>query len=453
MHSELDVLRERLSSVFSGRQPLCRLALAEQGRPTPAWVSENGGLVVALLFITFEEPDDETIRDVKEQEVYLGEFAQHPAERWLAYFAGTLRALSVIVESLGGDPEVLLPVDAFTHARVLADPTLVSADDFAAVLGDPARLAAIDLEIFEEDWREPLTACGLAEHAPAVRALLRPSLRLTLDRDWSEEEDDENAADADRVVGESRVGGCPDLPPDLPWPEAHGRPLMFVAQFDLAKISRYPAARELPAHGLLSFFYDPQGEDDMSHAVRVLHLSETTALAPREPPPGGERLAYHGVRFRRERQLPGIASEYFFHALLPPEQVQPWYERLAAGNGADPPIDEYALGRLVSGMSERDSERPMHQLLGHPDSIQGDPYLDVEVTTNPGGWEGWRDGTPESLRLRDRALRWRLLLQIDATQDDELLLNQDGGYFYFWIPDDALAAHDWSRARGALQCH
>lgn len=450
MQSELEVLRERLSSVFSGRQPLCRLALAEQGRPTPVWVSENGGLIVALLFITFE-PDGESIRDVKEQELYLGEFAQHPAERWLAYFEGTLRSLSVIVESLGGDPDVLIPVDVFTHGRVLADPALVSADDFAAVLGDPARLAAINHEIFAEEWQETLTACGLADHARAVRALLRPSLRLTLDRDWSEDED--TNADETRVVGESRVGGIPDLPASIPWPEAHGRPLMFVAQFDLAKISRYPAARELPRRGLLSFFYDPHGEDDMSHAVRVLHLGETAGLAPRKPPPGVERLAFHVVRFKRERELPGVASEYFFHALLPAEQVQPWYERLAAGDGANPPIDEDALGRLVHEMSERDDERPMHQLLGHPDSIQGDPYLDVEMTTNPGGWDGWRDGTPESRRLRDRALRWRLLLQVDATQDDELLLNQDGGYFYFWIPDDALAAHDWSRARGALQCH
>ena len=449
MQRELDDLRERIS-LLTVRQGLCQLQLAEQGRDTTVWVTENGGLCIALLLIVFEGPNDGTIRDVKEQEVYLGEFARYPAERWSAYIEGSLRALQVIVESLGGDLDVMLPVDVFTHARVLDDPTLVSADDFAAVLGDPARLAAINLEIFEEDWRDTLTACGLAAHGTAVRALLRPSLRLSLDRDWSEEDDD---ADEGRVVGESRVGGCPDLPPDLPWPEAHGRPLMFVAQFDLAKISRYPAARELPGHGLLSFFYDPHGEDDMSHAVRVLHLAETAALAPRKPPPGGERLAYHGVRVKRERELPGIASEYFFHALLPAEQVQPWYERLAAGDGADPPIDADALRRLIQTMGDRDGERPMHQLLGHPDSIQGDPYLDVEVTTNPGGWDGWRDGTPESFRLRDRALRWRLLLQIDATQDDELLLNQDGGYFYFWIPDDALAAHDWSRARGSLQCH
>ncbi|MCY1006916.1 DUF1963 domain-containing protein [Nannocystis pusilla] len=100
-----------------------------------------------------------------------------------------------------------------------------------------------------------------------------------------------------------------------------------------------------------------------------------------------------------------------------------------------------------------DHERPYHRLLGHPASIQGDPYLDVEIDTRPQGWDGWDDGSPEALAIRRRALRWRLLLQIDATERDELLLNQDGGFFYFWIPADALAVHDWSQARGALQCH
>jgi hypothetical protein len=457
VQSELDGLREGLGRLFSGRQPLCRLRLAEQGRPTPVWVNEKGGLIVALMLETFDGPDDDTIRDVKEQELYLGEYASHSVGRWLAYVEGTLRALPVMIEELGGDPAVLLPMDLFAYWKALADPALVTADDFAAALGDPARLAAWSAENVEGEWREALEPCGLAEHVAAVRALLRPSLRLELEReDEYEDEADEVDEDDDEVeyvVGESRFGGRPDLPAGLAWPEVNGRPLLFVAQFDLAEISRYPAARELPRHGLLSFFYDPQGEDDMSHAVRVLHLTDTSALARRTPPAEAEPLPAHTIEFTSERNLPAVESDYFYHSLLPAEQVQPWYARLAAGNGADPPVPEYPLSRLIYGMSERDNARPIHQLLGHPDSIQGDPYLDVEVTTNPGGWDGWRDGTPESQRLRERSLRWRLLLQVDATQDGELLLNQDGGFFYFWIPDDALAARDWSRARGALQCH
>jgi uncharacterized protein YwqG len=144
--------------------------------------------------------------------------------------------------------------------------------------------------------------------------------------------------EADQLeVGRSRLGGDPDLPPTLAWPQIQGEPLVFVAQLDLAELARYEAATELPRAGLLSFFYAPIPPDgyELEHPVAVLHLRD-------------------------------------------------------------------------------------------------------------------RD---EALALREQALRWRLLLQIDAYQDDELLLNQDGGFFYFWIPGDALAVHDWSRVQGSLQCH
>ena len=125
-----------------------------------------------------------------------------------------------------------------------------------------------------------------------------------------------------------------------------------------------------------------------------------------------------------------------------------FYASLASGRVRSPLIDDAALGRLVTQRTSSDFERPIHRLLGHPSSIQGDPYLDVEMSRR--GWEGWREGSDEALRLRRQALGWRLLLQVDA---DGSLLNQDGGFFYFWIPEDALAAHDWTRVRGCLQCH
>ena len=102
------------------------------------------------------------------------------------------------------------------------------------------------------------------------------------------------------------------------------------------------------------------------------------------------------------------------------------------------------------------------QRIGSIDSGADDyllkPYRTEELLAAPvtfmdGRHDDWRDGTPEAHAIRTRALQWRLLLQIDAYQDGELLLNQDGGFFYFWIPADALATHDWTRVRGSLQCH
>lgn len=461
MSTDQDTLHAALAQRLPIRAARLQLELTAFGDDPSVTINENGNLRVTLRLVIFAAPDSDTIDDIKEQELFLGKYTDHPDDRWVAYVEATARAAPVIVEQLGVDPGSIMPHDLFSYWELLADPTLHTADDFTAALRDPVRLAAMNRVRAEEDWREALAPCGLADHTEAVRALLRPSLRLELERDETDEDEQDEDADEPtepappHTTGETRLGGDPDLPPDLPWPEVDGQLLIFVAQFDLAALAHHPAARELPDHGLLSFFYQPHAEDDsLVSPVRVLHFTDTAALARRPaPPPRAERLVAHTLTVRAERNLPAPESEFFYHALLPVDQVLPWYARLAAGNGADPPISEYALGCLVQDRSERDFERPIHQLLGHPDAIQGDPYLDIEMHTRPGRYDDWQDGTPEAHAIRTRALQWRLLLQIDAYQDGELLLNQDGGYFYFWIPADALAAHDWTRVRGALQCH
>jgi uncharacterized protein YwqG len=45
-----------------------------------------------------------------------------------------------------------------------------------------------------------------------------------------------------------------------------------------------------------------------------------------------------------------------------------------------------------------------------------------------------------------------LLRDVLPVGDGTLLLNQDCGYLYFLLPEDALAAHDWSRVWCVLQC-
>jgi Domain of unknown function (DUF1963) len=71
-------------------------------------------------------------------------------------------------------------------------------------------------------------------------------------------------------VGASRLGGMPDLPPDVPWPwrppvservwKAHAErpwPLSFVAQIDFAEIQSAGGLEGFPTSGRLLLFYDP----------------------------------------------------------------------------------------------------------------------------------------------------------------------------------------------------
>ncbi|MCY1069061.1 DUF1963 domain-containing protein [Nannocystis sp. RBIL2] len=464
---------DRLLELFRRHLPLregfVELAFAS-GYDAPVWRSEAGYPLVALRLTTFDPVDGVIPLDIREQEVFIGDDRKHAPGRWLAYVEGHLQAMPAILAHFG-EPDAMMPCDLFAYGAVLADEALQRPDDFAAALRDPVRLAAMDEAAREAEWRERLEPLGLADHVAEVRAMARPSIRLHLSRseELDEDEDEDDDADVDEDdgdeddgddaevtddPGQTRLGGAPDLPPDLPWPEVDGVKLTFVAQFDLAELAGRAAARELPAHGLLSFFYAPIPPDGVrGHPVRVLHFTDLDALACRPVPPGVERLSAYDIDVADERLYPCVDSYFFYESLLPEARVLEVHRQRQQGKGGEL-IPFNPLECFIADSGELDDyERPYHRLLGHPASIQGDPYLDVEIDTRPQGWDGWDDGSPEALAIRRRSLRWRLLLQIDAQQDGELLLNQDGGFFYFWIPADALAVHDWSQARGALQCH
>jgi len=223
----------------------------------------------------------------------------------------------------------------------------------------------------------------------------------------------------------------------------------------LQEIAKYNGVNELPKEGLLSFFYAPIASENVrDHGARVFHFPNVTELEWRVSPDGADPISEYSASFAEERVYPCIESHFHYESLLPESAVLPFYEMLRDGRGGKEPVPFMPLSHFLSCVNDvYDNARPTHRLLGHPDSIQGDPYLDMEVATRENRWSDWSEGSLEAYRIRKNALRWRLLLQIDAQEADELLLNQDGGFFYFFIPADALAKHDWSQVHGVLQCH
>lgn len=441
-----------LLSIFHRHLPArltrCELSL-DPTQEQPTWIDSDGLLMVALRFTTFDADDVNMPTNVKEQYICFGEYAAYAPERWNAYLEGHLRALPAIVREMASTIESALPCDFFGYSMVLSDDTLHDADDFARALSDPERLHAWNKAAVDEEWRDILQPCGLDKHVDEVRNLRRRALRMVLEK---MEIDDESET---RAVGESHVGGDPDLPKSFEWPEANGVLLTFVAQINLTELSHFDAADELPKQGLLSFFYTPLPNDSArGYPVRVMHFPDVSNLEKRPSPQGAEPISDYAVEFVEEQLFPAIESHYFYESLLPEAQVMAFYESLRDGKAGPEPVSFNGLSNFLASRNElHDYERPTHRLLGHPDSIQGDPYLDVEVSTRENGWDDWKEGTPEAFRIRKNALRRRLLLQIDAQEADELLLNQDGGFFYFFIPAESLAKHDWTQVCGVLQCH
>lgn len=58
-------------------------------------------------------------------------------------------------------------------------------------------------------------------------------------------------------LGASRFGGVPDLPPTFTWPVQQGKPLQFLAQFNLSEIPSNDELYPLPKSGWLYFFLKP----------------------------------------------------------------------------------------------------------------------------------------------------------------------------------------------------
>ena len=104
----------------------------------------------------------------------------------------------------------------------------------------------------------------ICERADEFAALKRPAI-------WFDCPSWVDADDEPTPIGATRFGGEPDLPPNVAWPTVDGEVMTFAAQLDLDGPKRYSAARELPATGLLSFFY--AFGDDARVPARVLHIA------------------------------------------------------------------------------------------------------------------------------------------------------------------------------------
>lgn len=265
-----------------------------------------------------------------------------------------------------------------------------------------------------ETIRRLIEQVDLVDHAEAIMARVQPSIRVRTSR----------ATDQDIVVGASKLGGHPDLPPDFDWYRWHGTPLTFFAQFNLMDTAPYDVEKTLPASGMLYFFaeaYEQRwGYDPEDRGVgRVLYLPDTATLERREHPAGrinGRWVLPRptcSVSFARELSLP--PADLIADELDWPDDVTDAY------------ID------LSDTRYERDPATATHRLLGHPDQLQNDMRVEVQMASNGLYWGDDRHvDDPRVPELEGGIDEWRLLFQLDS---DELLDIEwgDTGMIYYWI--------------------
>lgn len=278
---------------------------------------------------------------------------------------------------------------------------------------------------------------GLARVTEAIERTALPSILLH----------PSPVGEAEFALGESKLGGRPDLPEGVPWPEFGGHPLAFVAQLDLAALAPFDVGKLLPPEGLLLFFVmDPYYETMARYEgtiFRVLYYGASSLqLRRRVPPPAlSAEGRYASCKLSYTRQItlatydpydPNFEKQYGFPLPLSDVEVYKYY----------------ALGEKLFN-DAGGTGQATYRLLGHPDTIQGsmsdilptEPDDDAQIA-EPADASFWAASLGPD--FRPQVLRWQLLLQLDS-DDTTGMRWGDTGRIYFWIRDQDLRQRDFER--------
>jgi uncharacterized protein YwqG len=262
-------------------------------------------------------------------------------------------------------------------------------------------------------------------------------------------------ADEKKVkAGQSKIGGLPDLPKHISWPVENRtiitkekqfflfnkttetealQPLSFIAQINLEEASAHDKDSLLPKSGILYFFYsaeqDGWGFDPADrNKFKIIYHEGTTELIKTDFPeslPEYGRFEPSTITFITEVSLPSGGHEV--------------YEEM----------DDDDEENFWENVYEEDT---VNKILGYADVIQNDMELDCELVTNGlycGDASGYDD--PKAALLEPNAKEWRLLLQIDSLDENNMMW-VDSGRLYFWIKENDLKAKNFDKAWFALQC-
>lgn len=272
-----------------------------------------------------------------------------------------------------------------------------------------------------------LVGAGLSQLTKSIDLLSQPSIRLYTT----------SAEAASLRVGASRIGGVPDLPAGVNWPEWQGRPQSFIAQIRLDEVHQYDTNGLLPPHGMLWFFYDASqqtfGDSPAdSGGWRVLFmdgdLSKLQQISAPAQLPTESRFRACSIKFASEitlTQQPALEIPHLNWS----ETEQKQYETLLS---TFPSTDDHA--------------KVHNRLLGFPDTIQDDMRVQCQLVSN--GVTAPDD--PRAAALTKGAMDWQLLLQIDSDEQAGMRWG-NSGMLYYWLKRADLQARHFERAWLVLQ--
>ena len=305
--------------------------------------------------------------------------------------------------------------------------------------------------------------------------------------------------EAEIASGSTKLGGCPDLPAGVAWPE-RGRypdheqrvkphredslapdsrwrwarpeqvqlfrkealqhvarlestfPLSFVAQINFAEArSAGTLDADFPESGLLSVFYDlmeqPWGFNPADACALKLIFSEGDAELERRPqPPALLELPDHC------RLAPMACELHACITALPLESAQWDSQGLALDEEQRDRFVEWWFDDAQNAASSGGEDSGCHRIGGWPTPVQGDMQTKCALVAAGhycGNGDAYADEATRA--VRDTATQWLLLLQIGSDEKGGMGWG-DEGQVYLWMRRDDLRARRFDRVRLVLQC-
>ncbi|NYF21612.1 uncharacterized protein YwqG [Xanthomonas sp. JAI131] len=236
-----------------------------------------------------------------------------------------------------------------------------------------------------------------------------------------------DAPDDYRARGNTRFGGLPDLPPDMPYPrhtDADGstRPMQFIAQLDCAQLA--PLQRYLPRTGVLYFFISDQ--EDL--APRVFHYDGPNDALQTAADLTRDAAQIDGME---DDSLPYRASATAWISVPHFYSDEAYYQ--GAAEGLDGLEDAYELVEaLRDRLAAQSTVKPVHGVNSHVFKQHDTPLSEA------------------ANRLRGRAEDFMVLLRV-ASDPHPGFCFWDAGELYFVIHKSDLAKRDFSNVYCGLE--
>jgi hypothetical protein len=228
----------------------------------------------------------------------------------------------------------------------------------------------------------------------------------------------------------SKLGGDPEMPEGLTWPDGEKAPRAFLAQIDLTEVQANGGPTWLPAEGRFYAFYD-EWRAGFADEVRILFSAEPPGPAAQPPLTLAQKW-----RFPERR------------AAFLPFRSTPSLDWLGV-DLAELDVSDADLDQLADAPDAPFGDELQHRIGGYPSEIQGgEMRLECEYLAR--GLEPEPGEPPLNIVRASRA--WRLLLQIDS--DPALGMNWgDAGRLYIFIRQKHAEAGDFSKTVTLSQCY